>query len=227
MILHTQVRKNSHLYGCFFSYQGMQVLLDTGKKSVLDNFGGVYYNVFERGDEMTVGEKIQKYRKEKGLSQEELGQMLLVSRQTVSLWEKDKTLPTVDNLKRLKEIFGISVDDILEEGHDDGYKDAPLEKYRFNFDSKEIREIIGLNLRLLISRAMVLAIIVFASWMLYVGMDNADYTMAMAVTVIVGIRYALFIRSFIFMRRKTLFKLSSQTCEYDVYDDYFNVTVIR
>ena len=62
---------------------------------------------------MTVGEKIQFYRKRIRLSQEELGRQLLVSRQTVSLWEMDKTLPTVDNLLRLKEIFGVSVDDIL------------------------------------------------------------------------------------------------------------------
>ena len=62
---------------------------------------------------MTVGEKIQFYRKRIRLSQEELGQRLLVSRQTVSLWEMDKTLPTVDNLLRLKEIFSVSIDDIL------------------------------------------------------------------------------------------------------------------
>ena len=62
---------------------------------------------------MTIGEIIQKNRKELGLSQEELGEMLLVSRQTVSLWEKDQTVPTIDNMIRLKEVFGISVDEIL------------------------------------------------------------------------------------------------------------------
>ena len=62
---------------------------------------------------MTVGEIIQKYRKDLNLSQEELGQKLLVSRQTISLWEKDQTVPTIDNLMRLSEIFEISVDEIL------------------------------------------------------------------------------------------------------------------
>ena len=62
---------------------------------------------------MTVGEKIQKYRKDLDLSQEELGQKLLVSRQTISLWEKDQTVPTIDNLIRLRETFGVSVDEIL------------------------------------------------------------------------------------------------------------------
>lgn len=64
---------------------------------------------------MTIGEKIQNYRKKLGLSQEELGQKLLVSRQTVSLWEKDQTVPTIDNLKLLKDIFNVSIDEILSE----------------------------------------------------------------------------------------------------------------
>jgi len=62
---------------------------------------------------MTVGEKIQKYRKELAMSQEELGQKLLLSRQTISLWENDQTVPTLENLMRLKEIFGVSIDEIL------------------------------------------------------------------------------------------------------------------
>ena len=62
---------------------------------------------------MTIGESICKYRKEQGLSQESLGKKLLVSRQTVSLWETDQTVPTIDNLIRLKEIFGVSIDEII------------------------------------------------------------------------------------------------------------------
>ncbi len=63
---------------------------------------------------MSVGQNIRKNRQRLGLSQEELGEKLMVSRQTVSLWEKDQTSPTVDNLMRLKEIFGISVDVLLQ-----------------------------------------------------------------------------------------------------------------
>ena len=62
---------------------------------------------------MTVGQKIRHYRKQLGLSQEELAQKMQVSRQTVSLWENDQTMPTIDNLVRLKEIFGVSIDEIL------------------------------------------------------------------------------------------------------------------
>ena len=82
---------------------------------------------------MTVGEKIQYYRKQYGLSQDELGQKLLVSRQTISQWENDQTIPTIDNLLRLKEIFGVSVDELLGEEpvstQQEEDKEKPFEEY--------------------------------------------------------------------------------------------------
>ena len=64
---------------------------------------------------INLGKKIQFYRKEKALSQEALGKLLFVTRQTVSLWEKDQTLPSLDNIVRLAEIFGITVDELLSD----------------------------------------------------------------------------------------------------------------
>lgn len=62
---------------------------------------------------MNLGEKINYYRKSKGLMQSELGAQLFVTRQTVSLWEKGQTLPSLDNIVRLAEIFGITIDELL------------------------------------------------------------------------------------------------------------------
>lgn len=62
---------------------------------------------------MTIGENIQYHRKRLGLSQEELGQRMHLSRQMISLWEKNQTVPTVDNLLLLREIFRVSVDELL------------------------------------------------------------------------------------------------------------------
>lgn len=96
---------------------------------------------------MTLGNRIQQCRKALGLSQEELGQKLLVSRQTVSLWEKDQTLPSIDNLTRLKEIFGISVDELLgvetaleNVCHAEVDKEPPREEYAFQINEKELKE---------------------------------------------------------------------------------------
>lgn len=63
---------------------------------------------------MTLGKNILDLRRSKGISQEELANTLLISRQTVSQWENDQTLPSIDNLLRLKEIFGVPVDRMLD-----------------------------------------------------------------------------------------------------------------
>ena len=85
---------------------------------------------------MTIGEKIQFHRKKNGMSQEELGQKLLVSRQTISLWETGQTLPTIDNLIRLREIFDVSIDEILcEEQESESEIQLPLEAYKFTYSA--------------------------------------------------------------------------------------------
>lgn len=101
---------------------------------------------------MTIGEKIQFYRKRSGLSQEELGNKLLISRQTVSLWEMDKTVPTVDNLIRLKEIFNVSVDELLNseeipQATSENNNDIPNESYKFEFTFKEAKQAISPHFR--------------------------------------------------------------------------------
>lgn len=68
---------------------------------------------------MTIGKSIHNYRTKMNLSQEELANKILVSRQTISLWEKDQTQPTIDNLKRLKEVFGVPIDKVLFGEEDD------------------------------------------------------------------------------------------------------------
>ncbi len=64
---------------------------------------------------MTLGERLQKLRKEKGLSQDQLAEALNVSRQAVSKWERDEAVPEIDKIIKLSEIFSISIDSILKE----------------------------------------------------------------------------------------------------------------
>lgn len=62
---------------------------------------------------MNLGENIQRLRKEKGLSQEYVAQKIGISRQSISLWEKNKTVPSIENLVTLSEILGVTVDELL------------------------------------------------------------------------------------------------------------------
>ena len=54
---------------------------------------------------MTIGEKMKEIRKERGWSQEQLAEELIVSRAAVAKWESDKGIPDIDNLKKLSELF--------------------------------------------------------------------------------------------------------------------------
>ncbi len=62
---------------------------------------------------LRVGEKLVQYRKATGLSQAELADLLKVSRQAISKWERDEALPDLDNLKYLAQTLNFSVDDLL------------------------------------------------------------------------------------------------------------------
>lgn len=63
---------------------------------------------------MTLGEKIQKHRKEKSMSQEELAALLGVSRQAVSKWELNDTIPDTENVIQLGKILEVSLDYLLK-----------------------------------------------------------------------------------------------------------------
>lgn len=64
---------------------------------------------------MTFGEKIQKLRKETGLSQEELSYQLGVSRQAISKWERDNGYPETEKIVRMSKIFHVTLDYLLNE----------------------------------------------------------------------------------------------------------------
>lgn len=63
---------------------------------------------------MTLGSRIAALRAAQGLSQAELAEVLEVSRQSVSKWETDASVPELDKLLRLAEIFGITLDELVK-----------------------------------------------------------------------------------------------------------------
>lgn len=69
---------------------------------------------------MTLGEKINYYRKRSKLSQEELAERVGVSRQAVSKWELGNATPEVEKLLALARIFGVTTDELLSPEDPDG-----------------------------------------------------------------------------------------------------------
>lgn len=64
---------------------------------------------------MTFSEKLMQLRRQKGWSQEELGERLDVTRQTVSKWELGSTTPEMEKLIAMSELFGISIDELVKD----------------------------------------------------------------------------------------------------------------
>lgn len=62
---------------------------------------------------MELYKKIQTLRKERGLTQEELANMLFVSRTAVSKWETGRGIPSMDSLQMIAKLFNISIDSLL------------------------------------------------------------------------------------------------------------------
>ena len=63
---------------------------------------------------MALGERIRDERKKRGLSQEELADILNVSRQAITKWETDRGIPDIANLIRISEEFEISLDELIK-----------------------------------------------------------------------------------------------------------------
>lgn len=68
---------------------------------------------------MKLGKKIYKLRKEKGLSQEALAELVGTTRQAVSKWENDQGYPETEKLLMLSNVFEVSVDFLLKDDKSD------------------------------------------------------------------------------------------------------------
>ena len=79
------------------------------------------------GIRMNLGENLFQARKKKGLSQEAVAEKLGVSRQTISKWETDETLPDIRQAKKLAVLYGLTLDELIE----------------FDADVQEIQEVIN------------------------------------------------------------------------------------
>ena len=75
---------------------------------------------------MNLGNDLFQARKKVGLSQETIAEKLGVSRQTVSKWETDETVPDIYQAKKLAKLYNLTLDELIE----------------FDIDAKEIEEVI-------------------------------------------------------------------------------------
>ena len=80
----------------------------------------------------TIGKRIAKYRKEKGMTQEELASQLGVSSQAVSKWENDQSCPDIQLIPQLCAILNITADELLSGKNSDVKLIPPAERKRLD-----------------------------------------------------------------------------------------------
>lgn len=102
---------------------------------------------------MTLGQRIQQLRKEHNLSQEYVGAILGVSRQAVSKWENDQTLPDTANLLAMAELFQVSTDELIgkKESSEEVPEEAPPVPLKSAPRASHIGLIAGIVLALLLA----------------------------------------------------------------------------
>lgn len=98
---------------------------------------------------MKFEERIMDLRKQKGWSQEEFGEKLGVTRQTVSKWELGSTTPEMEKLVAMSELFGISLDELvkgIEPSQKEIQTEIITEKKRFRMEYKSEKTVRGMPL---------------------------------------------------------------------------------
>lgn len=181
------------------------------------------------GEPMLIGQKIREYRKSHGMSQEELGQKLMLSRQTISQWEKEQTVPTIDNLLRLKEIFGVSVDEILGgKSETEKQLSEPLETYRFSFSKEEFEKTNKTTGRAW-NRSVIIICLLYAAIILLLMVSNEGdgFTGFLMGALPLGILFAKGIKANAAAAKNRNEKAGKNLYEYMVYEDYFTAAIIR
>ncbi|MDE6201746.1 MAG: helix-turn-helix domain-containing protein [Clostridiales bacterium] len=100
---------------------------------------------------MSLGDKLAKLRKDNNYTQEQLADILGVSRQSVSKWESDVAYPETDKLIKLGELYNCSMDYLLKDGVEDSVEKkqrAPVyfDFRNFHFERKSSRTVHGVPL---------------------------------------------------------------------------------
>lgn len=94
---------------------------------------------------MSLGERIKEQRKNCGLSQEKVAELVGVSRQAVTKWEAEQSAPSTENLFRLAEIFGTTVDILLASEEEE--KNSPAEQIYYLYKMEEAKKADDLRAR--------------------------------------------------------------------------------
>ena len=126
--------------------------------------------------------KLKELRKKNHYSQEYVAEKLNISRQAISQWENGKAYPDIDNLVLLAELFGVSVDELLNDGEGTQQSDNVTIS---SINSNAVLEMIGLAVVLVLSLNIPFGgIVVSVLTMFWLKNTNRKYRIIYVICVI-------------------------------------------
>lgn len=79
-------------------------------------------------DNTGIGESVRRQREALGMTQEDLARACMVSRVTISNWETGRTLPDIQSLTYLAEVFGVTVNDLVDQVASETHRRVSMDK---------------------------------------------------------------------------------------------------
>ena len=148
---------------------------------------------------MTLAEKIIKLRKENGWSQEELADRLDITRQSVSKWESATSVPELNKIILLADIFNVTVDSLVKEDAEEYEKIDLVKKHEFRKISiDEAKDFEQFNIRKtqIIAQNVMLCIYAFIPLFLLLALRQGDiFKLSSEVSVGIGLASSFIIVS--------------------------------
>ena len=147
---------------------------------------------------MKLSDKILKFRKQSGMSQEELAQKLNVSRQTISRWEIGSAQPDASNLLQLSKLFRVTADYLINEDYEND-NDVPAVRNIEVQAKKKISKVLGICTALfgLVGNFVIYILSRFIQVMVpHITYDNSGNKWYNWSSALKGYSYKYFIQSF-------------------------------
>lgn len=113
---------------------------------------------------MKIGENLQRLRKENKITQEALAEKCKVSRQAIAKWENNESIPTVDKLIYLADLYEVSLDELV--GRSEDFQYGLFKKYLLKHAAKDIPKEENDDISAIIAR--------YISFTRSVGLNDAD-----------------------------------------------------
>ena len=144
--------------------------------------------------------------------------------------EKDQTVPTIDNLIRLREIFGVSVDEILGfETIEQNNEILPNELYRFTFSKEELSEIYRLQRKSVYKSPLIFTILCILMILFFIGSSAPDVMIGFAfgMFLIGAVTHIKGIRAYSKAWKNSTEQICKSVYEYKVFENYIRVNIYR